>query len=210
VDRNQAAYLFATEGNGIFQELNAKYEADATYVLAVGMVGSSSIPPTENTPLSIAFYFRDAENQIVPIIKRKILYTAQNFPNFTRFRDFAVATPLTAPTDPWFGKNIGIMIFSEAGGAEPSGGVWDVENVRVTVAPPLMLRIALGQGLGLVHITWDSLPNTSYVLQRTTDFITWAPFLPEVQGDGNPVTMSVSIDEPSYGFFRVIPTPTLP
>lgn len=203
LDRNQAAYLFATPGDGIFQDLTTKYEAGSIYKLTVGVVGSSSIPPAANTPISIALYYRDAQNQMVTIAKHAVPYTTGVFSNFTRFVDISTASPRVTSGDPWLGKNIGVMIFSEAD-QNTSGGVWDIENVRLTIAPELTLRITyLGSS---VKIEWESLPNTSYVLQRTTDFVTWQNFSP-VLGDGNTMSLGVSIDEPERAFFRMLPTP---
>src|SRR5205085_7530103 len=80
MDAAQAAYVFNTPGNGIYQDLGLNYEVGAAYTLTVGLAGSFFRPLPANSPLVIEFYYRDAENQPVAVGSKTVLFTPQNFP----------------------------------------------------------------------------------------------------------------------------------
>jgi hypothetical protein len=101
LDQSQAGYLFAAPSNGIFQDLSATYEVARAYTVTAGLVGSSSIPPTDGTTLAISLYYRDATNQMVTIASTNVAYNSSNFPTNTSFIDFSTSTPVAKLSDPW-------------------------------------------------------------------------------------------------------------
>lgn len=166
MDQNQAAYLFATPGAGFYQNLTAQYEAGTTYKLTIGFVGSASIPPANNTTISMALFYMNGA-QMVPVASQTVTYNTQNFPDFANFVDFSATTPTTTPTSPWAGKNIGIYVVSTAG-QDNSGGVWDVDHVRLTFGgPEIKLRFAI-DGTNL-RISWDSVEGQIYEIRGGSD-----------------------------------------
>jgi hypothetical protein len=204
VEGAQAAYIFATPGSGIFQDLNTQFEAGNAYTLTVAITSSTQIPPTANTPISIALYYRDAQNNMVPVATKSVQFNNTNFPNPVHMVDVSVTSDTVSSSAPYLNKNIGVYI-SSASDFTNAGGVWDADNVRIDVDQGVKLGISLTGDH--ITISWESQPNTSYLLQRTSDFVTWENFNPVV-GDGSIKTIGVSLDEPQRSFFRMIATPT--
>jgi hypothetical protein len=203
VDRTQAAYIFATPGSGIYQDLNTKFEIGNAYTLTVAIINSSQAPPTANTPVSIALYYRDAQNNMVPVAVKSVPFNNTNFPNPAHMVDISVTSDTLGSGSPALNKNIGVYI-SSASDFSNAGGVWDADNVRIDVDQGVNLGISLtGE---TITISWQSQANTSYLLQRTSDFVTWENFTPVV-GDGTTKTLQVSLDEPQMSFFRMVATP---
>jgi hypothetical protein len=205
VERNQAAYIFATVGNGIFQDLNTKYELDSSYTLTVAVVGSTAIPPTNNTPLTIALYYRDAQNNMVTTASKTIAFNSQNFPNATHMVDISATSPATAAGTPWLNKNIGVFIASAAG-FDNSGGVWDVENVRIKVNHSVTLRSDLAASNLL--LSWDSEPGVVYQLIKATSLSSsngesaFSDFGDPMLGTGGEMTVSIPITD-QVAFFEM-------
>jgi hypothetical protein len=199
----QAAYLFNTPGSGIFQDLALNYDIDAAYTLTVGVAGSVFRPLPPNSPLAVEFYYRDAQNTIVPIMAKTVFYTPQNFPTTTNFYDFSVTTPPVFANAPWANQPIGIRIYS-AVGFDAADGVWDVDNVRLTLAFGVKLLVSLEDNQ--VRITWSGDANHTYQLMRTEDFITWTPLAltPGVDGDMQTV---VSTSDFAHAFYTVRASP---
>jgi hypothetical protein len=159
VERAQAAYLFATPGNGFFQDLPTKYELNATYTVTAAIIGSTAIPPTNNTPITIALYYRDGQSNMVTVATKTVEFTAQNFPNPTNMVDISANSHAVVPPAPWLNKNIGVYVASAAG-FDTAGGVWDVDNIRIKVSHGVALRLAQ-EGTSL-RIAWDSEPGVEY------------------------------------------------
>ena len=205
VDRNQAAYLFATPGNGFYQDLNTRYEIDSTYTLAANFVGSSQIPPTTGTPLVMALYYRDANSNMVVVASRSIPFTAENFPNATQMVEFSTTSRTVSSLAPWLGKNIGVY-FASAAGAENSGGVWDIDNVRITVDAGVTVSATLA-GTNL-RLSWETEAGVEYQLMKADrvsalpgDY-TFAPFGPAITGTGGVVSTMAPITD-GMAFFEV-------
>jgi hypothetical protein len=211
IERLQAAYLFATPGNGFYQDLPTPYELNATYTLTANIVGSSSIPPTSNTPITMALYYRDAQSNMMTIASKTIAFTPANFPSATHMAEFfATSSAITAASAP-LDKNIGVY-FASAAGPDDSGGVWDIDNVRITVAHGLPLAFAL-EGSDL-RISWQSDVGATYRLLKADQLAGTggaSPFTPV----GDPITgtgeiMSISVPTTGeMGFFQLLLPPTL-
>jgi hypothetical protein len=205
IDRNQAAYLFATPGSGIYQDLTTRYELDQTYTITAGIIGSTAIPPTNNTPITIALYYRDAESNMVTVASKTVAFNTENFPNATRMVDFAATSRTVSSLAPWLGKNIGVYVASAAG-FDQAGGVWDVDNIRITVDQGVRLSIAR-QGADL-RISWETEAGVQYQLMKADrvssapgDY-TFAPFGNTVAGTGGVVFTTVPMTD-TMAFFEV-------
>jgi hypothetical protein len=198
MDGNQAAYLFATPSNGIYQDLNTQYSLDAGYKLLVGLVASSSIPPNDLSPISVTFFYRDAQNNIVSITKQSARYDTLT-PHFASFVDVLVSLPAVRPSDPWLGKNIGILIAPEPG-ASQQGGVWDVENVRLDAIYGAAIRVA--READNIRISWDSEIGVSYVVRSTENFFDTSEAAP-MAGTGGELSVLMPISDSAHKFFTV-------
>jgi hypothetical protein len=131
-DGTQAGYFFGVPSNGIYQDLNATFEVAQSYQLTAGLVASSTIQPAEGSTVALSLYYRDSNNQIIPVASTNVPYNVTNFPSLTNFVDFSVSTErATRVSDPWAGKKIGVMLVSTAA-SDKAGGIWDVDNVRVS------------------------------------------------------------------------------
>ncbi|MDB6034087.1 MAG: hypothetical protein JWM16_4425 [Verrucomicrobiales bacterium] len=144
MDGLQAAYLFALPSVALIQDFttlagtntkashkfNARYEADKSYTLSVGVLGGGG-GMSNGTTLEIALYFRDAASNMITVGATTITNSKALFPVNTHFTDFQVRLPPVKPSDVWAGKRIGIRIASTVGFDLP-GGYWDIDNVRLT------------------------------------------------------------------------------
>ncbi len=145
VDGSQSAYLFDVPGVGLFQDynstdwqnatpthaFNASYLAGKAYTLTIGVVGGGGhMQP--GAVLDLILYYRDGNNNIVPIADTPITYTTDAFPTTTHLVDYQVNVPTVQATDAWAGQNIGVELLSTEG---EGYGYWDVDNVRLTPTP---------------------------------------------------------------------------
>jgi hypothetical protein len=150
-DGNQAAWLFASPGAGLFQDYDSmdwndptpphsfavQFEVGKSYRLTFGLIGGGYGMPLE-TPLEAALYYRDAASNQVIVAATTITYSAAYFSNRTHFVDFHLNAPVVRAGDAWAGKHLGIRLLSTA--APETQGFWDVEHVRLTstLAPVLL------------------------------------------------------------------------
>ena len=110
---------------------NAKYEAGKSYHLTVGLTSSREEQLTQGSTLLLALYYRDVSNNIVPVGTTVVTYDTNVFTNLTHLIDFSVNVPAVATNAAWAGQNIGIM-FESTVQPQLIGGVWDLDNVRLT------------------------------------------------------------------------------
>jgi hypothetical protein len=144
-DGNQLVYLFGYPQVGLFQDFNstdwsngapthafnAKFEAGKSYRLTVGLTSSSQEPLTPGSTLLLSLYYRDAASNLVTVAATNVTYDPNVFTNLTRLLDFQVNVPAVKTNDAWAGQNIGVQFQSTVSPAL-IGGVWDLDNVRLT------------------------------------------------------------------------------
>jgi hypothetical protein len=196
MDQNQGAYLFAVPSNGIFQELPATYEAGVSYKLSAGFVGSATFAPADGSIIQLSLYYRDGTN-LVTVASRSITYNSTTFPSLTNFVDFTLNAPFVEQTNAWVGKQIGVAITSTVAQA---GGIWDIDNVRLT-ANPLRLQIAFNGPK--VELTWPTTAGVTYDVEVSGDLINWINYSGPLTGTGSPITMNISYLSQRGGFFRL-------
>ncbi len=141
---NQAAFLFALPGVGLFQdynslsgtntlpghEFNAQFNVGHSYTLTVGIIGGGG-GMSNGVPIQISLYYRDAQSNLVTVASTSITNSTALFPTNTHLVDFQAHLPTVFSTNAWAGKNIGVQILSTVG-FDLLGGYWDVDNVRLT------------------------------------------------------------------------------
>jgi hypothetical protein len=149
-DGSQAAFLFASQEAALFQDydtiygtntapthaFNAIYHPGSSYDLTIGVIGGGG-GMTNGTTLQVSLYYRDAASNKVTVASTSITHSVDLFPTNTQLVDFQVHLPEVKPGDPWAGKNIGIQCLSTSMGLAP--GYWDLDNVRLTETPLLLL-----------------------------------------------------------------------
>ena len=142
---SQLGFLFAYPQVGIFQDnntvdwtggpathaFNSKYEAGKSYHLTVGLTTSREEPLNQGSTLMMSLYYRDISNNMVTVASTIVTYDTNVFTNVTHLLDFSVNVPSVQPTNAWAGQNIGIM-FESIVQPQLIGGVWDLDNVRLT------------------------------------------------------------------------------
>jgi hypothetical protein len=152
LDGDQAMYLFALPEVGVFQdydsiggtnsspsnEFDATYQVGRSYELTIGVVPSFTQPPTNGATLLLSFYYRDGSSNRVSLASAVITNNASTFVTLTNLVDVSVALGPVLPGQAWSGAHVGVEIRSTVG-FDAIGGIWDVDNVRVTesVAPSL-------------------------------------------------------------------------
>jgi hypothetical protein len=144
-DGVQALYLFANPQVGVFQDFdttdwstntpshafNARFEVGKSYQLAAGVTISYYRPPTNGATLELSLYYRDAASNQVAVASTSITNTPGVFSNVTHLVDFQANVPTVTAGDAWAGQPIGVAVTSTVG-FDLAGGVWDVDNVRLT------------------------------------------------------------------------------
>ena len=144
-DGSQLAFLFAYPQMALFQDFNstdwsngppthafnALFEPGKSYTLTVGVTSSSEEPLTQGSTLLMSLYYRDSSNNMVTVAATTVTYDTNVFTNITHLLDFQATIPVVRATDPWAGQHIGIQ-FESTVSPELLGGVWDLDNVRLT------------------------------------------------------------------------------
>ncbi len=150
-DGNQAAWLFANPGAGIFQDydsmdwndsqpthaFDAKFEVGKSYRLSLGVIGGGYNMPA-GSPLEASLYYRDAASNKVIVAAATIIYVPAQFTSRTQLVYFEASTPVVRMEDSWAGKQIGVQLLSTVS-PELAGGYWDLDNIRLssTLAPAI-------------------------------------------------------------------------
>ena len=137
-DGRQLVFLGSESGNGLSQELNAKYTAGCDYHLTVAVGISSRFPPSVVEPMDtveLALFYRDVNDAIVDIVYQPVDAVGITA---TQLVDFSVHLPTVQSSDAWAGKAIGIGLRS----AGMPGGFWDLDNVRLVESLPVSVPIA--------------------------------------------------------------------
>lgn len=141
VEGSQAAFLFATPGMSLSQNLAETFEVGQEYHLTVAAEGGGygMLP---GVPLQIRLYYRDGANNPVVIGSATMLNTNASG-ELTQLTDFTYHMPAVQVGDPWAGEAIGIEIASPVDFAN-MGGYWDIDNVRLSSSPvpePLVMGL---------------------------------------------------------------------
>ena len=140
---SQAAYLFAIPGVSLSQSLTSQFEVGNAYHLSVGILGAGGI--TEGSSFAISLFYKDSDNNHVPVGSLPITYSAAGFPNATHLIEYGLDIPKIQATDAAAGKEIGIQLSSTFG---TGAGYWDVDNVRVVAVPEPYTQALLALGAG--------------------------------------------------------------
>jgi hypothetical protein len=144
---NQLAYLFSYPQMALFQDynstdwsgappshaFNATYQPGMSYTLTVGLTGSSDEPLSPGATLLAELYYVDSSSNMVAVATTNITYDTNVFSHLTNLIDFQVTVTNVHTNDPWAGKHIGIL-FESTVAPQLIGGVWDLDNVRLTTS----------------------------------------------------------------------------
>jgi hypothetical protein len=148
-DGNQALWVFAVPGAGLFQDydsidwrdlppnhqFNAVIAPGRTYHLTVGVIGSGG-GMMPGATLDLSLYYRDAASNQIMVAVTTLTNDPATFSNTTHLVDCRVDVPLVKPTDPWAGQHLGIQ-FKSTVTTNLQGGYWDLDNVRLFEGPAL-------------------------------------------------------------------------
>lgn len=144
VDGEQAAFLFATPGVEIYQDLEAKYEAGLSLRLTVALQGGG-MGMTVGNPLEIRLYYRDGLGERIVVGSVVATNTTdESLPHLRHLDDVTLDIPVVSPLDSWAGRNVGIQIVSPP---QASGGFWRLDNVRLEAIPEPASAALLAAGL---------------------------------------------------------------
>lgn len=179
-DGQQAVWLFAVPGVGLFQDHQSKdwndpepthdfdavFEPGNAYRLTVGVIGGGGgmLP---GATLEISLYHRDSQSNAVVVASTVITHGSSQFPNRTHLVDFQVEVPTVRTTDPWAGEHIGVSVISTVT-TELQGGYWDLDNVRLESIrePALAAPTMTGEGF---EFTLLSEPGVVFDILATED-----------------------------------------
>jgi hypothetical protein len=176
-DSNQLAYIFAYPQAGFFQDnnstdwtgttthtFNSKFKAGRSYTLAAAFTSSSEEPLSSGSTLQMSLYYRDLSSNMVTVAATTVTYDTNVFTNLTQLLDFTTTIPIVKASDPWAGQNIGISFQA----LFPVGGVWDLDNVRLTETVANYLYNPRWNA-GQFTCTLQSEPNLAFEILTTTN-----------------------------------------
>jgi hypothetical protein len=215
---SQLAYLFSYPQVAIFQDYNStdwsngppthafdvRFEAGKSYTLTVGLTSSSQEPLTPGATIQLSLYYRDGSNNMATVAATTVTYDTNVFTNLTHLLDFQVNVPVVHTADPWTGQNMGIQ-FESTVAPDLLGGVWDLDNVRLTEVVATVLNHP-AQTNGHFSFSLQSEPGLSFDVQATTNLtqgaIGWSSI-----GTLTNVTGTISFTDPTTNinrrFYRV-------
>ena len=154
-DGNQAAWLFANPGVGLFQDydsmdwndpapthtFNARFEVGKSYRLKVGLIvgTSAGLPMQEGVTVALSLYHRGPLGDRMAVATTVVTNSSAVFSNGNHFLDYEVNVPTVKAGDVWAGQHIGIEFLSTVR-PDLAGGYWDLDNVRLSsiLAPTLL------------------------------------------------------------------------
>jgi hypothetical protein len=146
MDQNQAIWLFAVPGAGLYQDLAGTYTVGQAYTLTAGVLSG---PILDSNTMQIGLYYRDVSNAIVPLGAATATAGTVADNNGTHLEDYSFVLPAVSASDPWAGKAIGVQLLATAT-FENMGGYWDADNVRLTTTPEPATMALLAAGAGFL------------------------------------------------------------
>ena len=158
---NQLAFLFSYPQVGLSQTLPAKFQPNKTYTLTVGLTTSIVEPLTQGATLALRLGYLDASTNLVTVAASTVTYDTNIFSNPTHLVDIQVAVTNVAPSDAAVGRNISLQ-FESTVDPRLLGGVWDLENVRLTEAvyvPNASFEAPVVPQFGPVVDAWTKAPQ---------------------------------------------------
>jgi len=180
-DGNQLAYLFGYPQVALFQDVNstdwsgappthafnARFKTGRAYNLTVGLTSSTQQPLTAGSTLQVSLYYRDPSSNMVTVAATIVTYDTTVFSNLTHLLDFQAIVPEVKATDPWAGQNIGIA-FQSVIPPNLIGGVWDLDNVRLTETVATSIKNPTRTG-GQFNFTLASEPGLVFEILAATN-----------------------------------------
>jgi hypothetical protein len=180
VDGDQAAYLFALPGVGLFQdyesvdwssqepshEFDVRFEPGKSYSLSVGVAGGGG-NMAEGVTLELSLYYLDAAGDRVPVVVTMITNSAALFPSNTHLVDFEARVPEVQADDPWAHRHLGVQILSTVESAL-AGGYWNLDHVRL-VETETGFTLAIDRIDSQVALTLQSEPGLRFEIFAAPD-----------------------------------------
>jgi len=217
---DQAVWMFAVPGAGLFQDYNsvdwndpapahefdARYEVGRAYALTAGVIGGGG-GMSNGVTAEISFYYRDAASNQVKVAATSITNTPAIFSNKTHLIDFIVQVPTVKLGDAWADQHIGIQLLSTVS-TGLQGGYWDFDNVRLTSSAEPTVRLLFAAEASGLRVSWLSETSRHYQVQASENLSSWSDFDSPLTGDGETLSKLVPAAAGSSTFVRVKASPS--
>jgi hypothetical protein len=79
-----------------------------------------------------------------------------------------------------------------------------VDNIKLTLPSPPVQNIVGRFEPGKWEVSFVSLPNWRYTLERSAELVVWAPILDSVPGTGTQLSLSDTFPPRHGAFYRVL------
>jgi hypothetical protein len=179
---NQAAFVFNFPGTGFFQDYNSTdwsntvparafnvtLDAGKSYTLTAAVTSSFDEPLTPGASLEMSLYYRDALSNMVALTANNIVFEANVFTNINYLTDFSATIPEVKSTDPWAGQTLGIQFICTTFDPDLIGGVWDLDNIRLTEKVATALNTPV-TAKGQISFTLQSEPGLAFEILAATN-----------------------------------------
>jgi len=215
LDGNQALYLFAVPGVGVFQEgtaesgaLPVSYQPGDVFSLTVGIIGGGGNMP-EGARMRLELGYVETDGSRRPVARTEVVHSLTQFPTTTHLIDFTVRTAPVSASDPWAGRPLSLELMSI--GSEFIGGYWDLDNVRLTVTRGADERfpISVAAVPAGMQISWNGAAGTNYRVEQSPDLQSWGATGDWIPGAGGEIQVEVPVAGSQPLFVRVVSDATL-
>ncbi len=202
----QAAWLFAVPGVGLWQELERVFEPGTAYQLDALVLGNGgNMLPGPALEFVLGAFATGGE--VLPLASLSITNDPAIFPLRTRLLPFQLRTPLVRAADAWAGRPIVIQILSRVTPAQ-QGGYWDVDDLRLTAVRPPEIVLRTEPADDALRIVWPAAPGFRYQLQRSASLEAWTDVGAGLNGRTGELSAEVPVGA-APAFFRVAAQPQL-
>jgi hypothetical protein len=220
MDGDQALFLFNSPGAGIFQDYNSiggtntapslefdqKYQVGRSYTLRTGVIGGGGGMP-EGASLLIGMFYRNSQSTpgvlLMTVVSTTVVHSTRLFPTTTDLVDIVLEVPVVRASDPWAGKNLGIVLLATSA-FDKAGGYWDIDNIRLGMGGSVEFALQYARDGTDLRLSWYSEDGRSYQLQRSEDLSGWSDHGTPLSGLNASLSVVVPAGEIGNAFFRVV------
>lgn len=217
LDGNQALYLFAIPGVGVFQDATSRdwddvapsgdfaprFDVGTSIRLEAAVQGGGG-NMLEGVGLEIGLYYRDDLGAIQLVASTNVIHDVDDFADRSRLVDVGVVVPEIRAADLWANRPLGILLRSTVTDAM-KGGYWDIDTLRLSRfrVDSVPLTAVFVPDLGGLQVSWHATDAVMYSVETSFNLKDWSAQVPEIVGKEGPAHVVVATPEEGPLFVRL-------